>query len=59
MLLEFGYTLLDSLKKKIFCFFMKEDLVVHFGGSSMQSMTIQKKKRKKENDAIENGLIQQ
>ena len=38
---------------------MKEDLVVHFGGSSMQSMTIQKKKKKKGNDAIENGLIQQ
>ena len=39
---------------------MKEDLVVHFGGSSMQSMTIQKKKKKKKgNDAIENGLIQQ
>ena len=27
---------------------MKEDLVVHFGGSSMQSMTIQKKKKEKE-----------
>ena len=38
---------------------MKEDLVVHFGGSSMQSMTIQKQKKKKGNDAIENGLIQQ
>ena len=36
---------------------MKEDLVVHFGGSSMQSMTFQKKE--KGNDAIENGFIQQ
>ena len=36
---------------------MEEDLVVHFGGSSMQSMKFQKKK--KGNDAIENGLIQQ
>ena len=36
---------------------MEEDLVVHFGGSSVQSMTFQKKR--KGNDAIENGLIQQ
>ena len=37
---------------------MEEDLVVHFGGSSVQSMTFQKKNKNK-NDAIENGLIQQ
>ena len=36
---------------------MEEDLVVHFGGSSVQSMTFQKKR--KGNDAIESGFIRQ
>ena len=46
--LEFGYTLLDSFikKKKNLLFLYGRRFVIHFGGSSVQSMTFYKKKRK-------------